>query len=351
VSETAQRSAGPAAGQSGGPGSGNGLRSLLGRGSSAFLRQREASVFIVAVVLVLYFGVISSASTAFFSKLNLINISQGTAPYAIIAVGEVFLLVCGEIDLSVGYVWALSPFLMYFFTVYYGVPVFLAIVLALACGAIIGLINGLLVVKLKVPSFIATLGTSFVIYGFMLTTSQGQQKLIPHNTISLGRWFGGFSWAEIIWAAVIVIVFHIVLTRTRWGLHTIAAGGNLLGATEAGIGVAKIKIGNFMLTSTLGAVAGILEAFRENTIDPSAGGYTPMFYAIAAAVIGGTALAGGSGTVAGAFLGMLVLAILQDGFNLLGLSSNPYWIILGIAILAAMIANVYLTRLRRSGRS
>ena len=169
--------------------------------------------------------------------------------------------------------------------------------------------------------------------------------------ISLGKWFGGYAWAEIIWAIALVVIFHIVLTRTRWGLHTISVGGNLIGASEAGISIAKIKIGNFMLTSTLGALAGILEAFRENTIDPSAGGYTPMFYAIAAAVIGGTALAGGSGTVAGAFLGMLVLAILQDGFNLLGLSSNPYWIILGIAILAAMVANVYLTRLRRAGRS
>jgi simple sugar transport system permease protein len=349
VSETAQRSAQPLAGPGSGPG--HGLGSILSRGGSAFLRQREASVFIVAVVLVLYFGVISSAHTSFFTKLNIVNVSQGTAPYAILAVGEVLLLVCGEIDLSVGFVWALSPFLMFFFTVYYGIPLILAIVLALVCGGIIGLINGLLVVRLKVPSFIATLGTSFVIYGFMLTTSQAQPKNLPADTIALGKWFGGYAWAEIIWAIALVVIFHIVLTRTRWGLHTISVGGNLIGASEAGISVAKIKIGNFMLTGVLGALAGVLEAFRTNTIDPSAGGYTVMFYAVAAAVIGGTALAGGSGTVAGAFLGMLVLAILQDGFNLLGLSSNPYWIILGIAILGAMVANVYLTRLRRAGRS
>ncbi|HUZ24360.1 MAG TPA: ABC transporter permease [Streptosporangiaceae bacterium] len=354
MSETAQRSAEPAeplAGPGGGPGSGNGLRSLLGRGGAAFLRQREASVFIVAVVLVLYFGIISSASTSFFTKLNIINVSQGTAPYAIIAVGEVLLLVCGEIDLSVGYVWVLSPFLMYFFITDYSIPVFVAIVLALICGAIIGLINGFLVVRLKVPSFIATLGTAFIINGFMLTISQAQAKNLPPQSVGLGKWFGGFSWAEIIWAILIVAIFHIVFTRTRWGLHTVATGGNLIGASEAGISVAKIKFGNFMVTSTLGAIAGILEAFRTNTIDPSAGGFTPMFYAVAAAVIGGTALAGGSGTVLGALLGMLVLAILQDGFNLLGISSNPFLIILGAAILGAMIANVYLTRLRRAGRS
>jgi simple sugar transport system permease protein len=349
VSDTAQRSAGAVTGPGGGPGSG--WQTLLRRGGAAFLRQREASVLIVAVVLIVYFGFISSASASFFTKLNIVNVSQATAPYAIIAIGEVLLLVCGEIDLSVGYVWALSPFLMYFFTAYYGFPVILAIIAAIACGTVIGAINGLLVMRLKVPSFIATLGTSFVIFGFMLTTSQAQEKTLPENALSLGKWFGGYAWSEIIWCVLLVMIFHVVLTRTRWGLHTVAAGGNLVGASEAGISVAKVKIGNFMWTSTLGAVAGILEAFRTNTIDPSAGGYTPMFYAVAAAVIGGTALAGGSGTVAGAFLGMLTLAILQNGFNLLGISADPYFIILGVAILAAMIANVYLTRLRRAGRS
>jgi simple sugar transport system permease protein len=351
VSETAQRSADPLAGPGSDPGQGTGFGSKIGRAGSIFLRQREASVFIVALVLVIYFGVISSASGTFFTKLNLQNISYSTAPFAIIAAGEVLLLICGEIDLSVGYVWTLSPFLMFFFHVYYGFPVFLAIVAALLCGAFIGLINGLLVVALKVPSFIATLGTAFIIFGFTLTTSAAQEKTLPADAIGLGKWFGGYGWAEIIWAVVVALILHVILTRTRWGLHTVATGGNLLGASESGIRTARIKVGNFMVTGMLGALAGILESFRVGTIDPSAGGFTPMFYAVAAAVIGGTALAGGSGTVAGAFVGMLVLAILQDGFSLLGISANPFLIILGIAIVAAMVANVYLTRLRRAGRS
>ena len=87
------------------------------------------------MVLVLYFGVVSSASSSFFTKNNIINVADATAPYALLAVGEVLLLICGEIDLSVGFVWTLSPFLMYFFTAYYGFPVILAIVAALVCGA------------------------------------------------------------------------------------------------------------------------------------------------------------------------------------------------------------------------
>ncbi len=324
---------------------------MLRRGGTVFLQQREASVFIVAVALVLYFGVISSASSSFFTQNNIANVADATAPYALLAVGEVFLLICGEIDLSVGFVWTLSPFLMFFFTTYYHFPLFLAIVAALLCGLFIGLVNGVLVVVLRLPSFVATLGTGFVLYGFTLTTSAAQEKSLPANSGVVGKLFGGYIWAEILWCVVIVIIAQIVLNRTRWGLHTIAVGGNLVGASEAGISVARIKLGNFMLTGLMGALAGILEAFRVGTIDPSAGGYTPMFYAVAAAVIGGTALAGGSGTVIGAFVGMLVLAILQDGFNLLGISSNPYLIILGVAIIGAMVANVYLTRLRRAGRS
>jgi simple sugar transport system permease protein len=346
VSETAQRTATGLDGAGGGPGSGHGLGSVLRTGRAVFLRQREASVFVIALALVVYFAL---TTTDFFTKINLANISYGTAAFAIIAIGEVMLLVCGEIDLSVGQVWALSPFLMYFFINYYHVPVILAVVLALACGTLIGLVNGIITVRLKVASFITTLGTSFIVYGIMLTTSHAEAVELPRKSLGVGRWLGGATWAEISWAVALAVIFHIVLTRTRWGLHTVAAGGNLLGASEAGINVARIKIGNFMITSTLGALAGILEAFRTNTIDPSAGGYAVMFSAVSAAVIGGTALAGGSGTVAGAFLGMLVLAILADGFNLKGISSNPYQIILGIAIIVAMVANVYLTRLRRAG--
>jgi simple sugar transport system permease protein len=106
-----------------------------------------------------------------------------------------------------------------------------------------------------------------------------------------------------------------------------------------------------MITGFMGALVGLMVTFQTSSIDPSTGGYQTMFYAIAGAVIGGTALAGGSGTIIGAFLGTLMLSILQDGFNLIGISANPLPIIFGGAILVAMIANVQLARLRRAGRA
>jgi len=312
----------------------------------AFLRQRESTVFVVAVGLFIYFAL---SSSAFVTHTNLpILFTQDSAPYMIIALGEVFLLICGEIDLSVGFTFAFAPFVMYFLTTYYGVPGILAIIIALLMGLAVGLINGFLTVTVGLPSFITTLGTGFLLLGVVDTTSHGEPLSIPAGMTGDGHWLGG-NWAPFIWAVVLTLVMHIVLTRTQWGLHTVSVGGNPLGAREAGINVNRIRYGNFMLTGLLGALVGVQNAFVTNSIDPTSGGYLPMFYAVTAAVIGGTAMLGGTGTVIGAFFGAAVIGMLTDGFTILGVSANPLDIIFGAAVLISMIANVQLARLRARG--
>ena len=324
----------------------NGSPSVLSRVTTIFLKQREASILLIAVVLFIYFA---TTTTAFVSHGSFVNIAQYMAPYTIIGIGLVLLMVCGEIDLSVGFVWMLSPYVMHFF-VDSGLPTLLAIIVTVAILAVvIGGVNGVVTTYFGVPS-LTTLGTGYIVFGYALTVSAAQQINIPEESLGLGRWFGAEAWSEIIWATALVLIFHILLTRTRWGLYTVSVGGNLLGAREAGINVNWIKIGNFMMASSLSALAGILEAFKNNIIDPSAGNLAVLLVALAGAVIGGTAMQGGSGTMLGLWLGMLVLGVLQDGFNLRGISSNKYQIILGAAILVAMIANTYLTRLRSAGR-
>jgi simple sugar transport system permease protein len=334
---------------------GNGFLRTLRHGTGVFLRQREATVLVVVVALFLYF---TFASSNFVTNSNMANLLSGiAAPYIILAIGEVMLLICGEIDLSVGFVVTMSPFLMYFLNVDDGVPVVLAIILSLIFGLVVGWVNAFLTVTLRLPSFIATLGTSFVLYGLVLTTSHGEPVTPTPAMQSIGKFFGSnqsgsaWEWSAIIWAIVLVAIFHVVLTRTRWGLHTVAVGGNQLGALEAGISVSRIKYGNFMITGVLGALVGLQLAFYDNTIDPSAGGYNYMFYAVAAAVLGGTAMLGGSGTILGAFLGALLLSIFTDGFQIIGVSANPLFIIFGGGVLVAMIANVQLGRLREAGRT
>ena len=312
-----------------------------------FLNAREASITAIAVILFVYFW--ASGTSHFFSHGSFVNIAQYMGPYVIIGIGLVLVMVCGEIDLSVGFVWTLSPFIMHFF-VDSGLPTILAIVVTVVVCSVIGLVNGVVTTVFGVPSLITTLGTGYLVYGYTLTISSAQQINLPAQSVGIGRWFGGEAWSEIIWASVLVLLFHILLTRTRWGLYTVAVGGNLLGARESGIRINKIKIGNFMMCAGLGALAGILEAFKNDIIDPSAGQLNVLLVALAGVVIGGTAMLGGSGTMIGLWLGMLVLGILEDGFNLRGISSNKYLIILGAAILLAMIANTQLTRLRSAGR-
>ncbi len=316
------------------------------RSLGSFLRWREASILIVALVLIGYF---ESANRDFLlSGPSLQNLSQFIAPPAIIACGEIMLMIGGEIDLSAGSVFAFAPFVMHF-AVQAGLPLIVAVVLALLAAAVVGLINGLITLRLRVPSFVTTLGTLFLLNGFTLTISHGSPVDTPGDDTILASLLGAWGYSEIIWALLIVAAMHVVLRWTRWGLHTIASGGNPLGASEAGIDVRRLKIRNFVLTATLAGLTGILEAFRIASTDPQAGGTNIMFLAVAAGVIGGTPLAGGSGTIIGGLIGAAVLGILSDGFTLIGINAFTFNIILGAAILLAMIANIHFDRLGRRG--
>jgi simple sugar transport system permease protein len=314
-----------------------------GRLLDAALRWREASILAVAIALVLYFQTVNAN---FLSGANLQTLSQFIAASAIIACGEVMLLICGEIDLSAGMMFALAPFVMFFANAA-GVPLLLALLLGIAAGAAVGLVNGLVTVRLGVPSFVTTLGTLYLLNGFTLTISHGSPVATP-GTEAFAMVFGAGGYSQFLWALAVVAVMHVVLRHTRWGLHTIATGGNPVGASEAGIRTARIRIGTFVLTGALAAFTGILEAFRIGSTDPLAGGNDVMFLAVAAGVIGGTPLAGGAGTIIGALLGAIVLGVLRDGFILQGVNAFTFNMILGGAILLAMVANVHLPKLRRS---
>ena len=230
-----------------------GRRAFWSNLGGIFLRRREASIILVAILLVIYF---QASNQNFFTQANIRTISQFAAATAIIAAGEVMLLICGEIDLSVGNVFALAPFIMYF-TNQAGLPLWVGIIFGLLVSAVVGLLNGLVTVLLKVPSFITTLGTLFLLNGLTLIISNGFPVLTPQAG-AINQVFGNSAYSEIIWAITIAIVMQIVLFYTRWGLHTVATGGNLLGANESGVNVNGVKIWNFMLASVFGGFAGIL---------------------------------------------------------------------------------------------
>jgi simple sugar transport system permease protein len=340
-----------------------------------FLTLREGSIIVVTVLAILYFAL---RTDTFFTHDNFINLLPYFAPFAILAVGEVLLMVAGEIDLSIGSVFIFAPFMFYEFN-QAGLPLTVDLILALLCCAVVGIINGVLTEYIGVSSFITTLGMLLGLGGLTLIISHaqpvampgaevtsrtvqvehvvnGQTVTLPEKVNEIGGFatvFGAGTYSQLIWAVVIVIGVQVLLTMTRWGMYTIAAGSNKLGASEAGINVRMTVIRNFVVCSVFAGLVGIFEAMRTSSVTPdTAGASETMFRAVSAAVIGGTLLAGGEGTAIGALFGALFLGVLRDGLTLEGVNADYLDFILGLAILVAMVINIYVGRVRKgSGRA
>jgi simple sugar transport system permease protein len=322
-----------------------------------FLTMREGSIIVVTVALWVYFALSLPASSNFLTYSNFETLLPYFAPYAILAAGLVFLLINGEIDLSIGGVYLFAP-IVYYEIVGGHVPLLPAVILTLIVCMGIGLVNGIVTSYLNVNSFIATLGMLFTLEGLTLIISKGEQLEMPGSTVTgvihvttFAQVFGAGTYSELIWALIIITVLALALTRTRWGLHTVAVGSNRIAAAEAGVKVRLNLIRNFILCSTCAGLVGILESVRTSSITPDPGAANGVLLdSIAAAVIGGTLLAGGSGTIIGALIGALFLGILQDGLAIKGVNADYLDFYLGLAILFAMLVNVYLGRVRkRSG--
>ena len=326
-----------------GPALGAGALKLL-RG---FLTLREGSIIIVTIATFVYFAVSTSgfATTGSFKSLL-----PYFAPIAILAAGEVLVMVNGEIDLSIGGVYLISPFIFYKLF-HAGVPLVPSLLISLLASAAIGSVNGFFIPVVGISSFVATFGMLFTLGGLTLVISHAAPISTPGTSYlhvnTFAQVFGAGIYSELIWALAIVAILQLALTFTRWGIYTVAVGGNRLGAAEAGVRVKAVLIRNFITCSTCAGLVGILEAVRTGTATPDPSGASGvLFEGIAAAVIGGTLLLGGSGTVAGALIGALFLGVLHDGLIIKGVSADYLDLYLGLAIIIVMTVNVYVHRVR-----
>jgi len=331
---------------------------------------REGSIIVVTIVVAIYFSVNTST---FFTGANFKTLLPYFAPLAILGMGEVFVMILGEIDLSIGAMYMFAPILFYKLDTA-GLGLLPSTIIALAVCMLVGVVNGAFVAFVGVASFVATMGMLFTFEGLSLILSHGTPVATPgaqiHQTVvnvhhvvnghsivlpervnhigAFAKVFGGGTYSEMIWAVAIVIILQVVLTFTRWGLYTVAIGSNKIGAAEAGVRVKLVTIRNFVLCSLLAGLVGIFEAVRSQTIQPDPSGPNELLLiAIAGAVIGGTLLSGGSGTVVGAFIGALFLGILKDGLILQGADANYLLFYTGLAIIVAMTANMFVGRARR----
>ncbi|HEY8644602.1 MAG TPA: ABC transporter permease [Gaiellaceae bacterium] len=314
-----------------------------------FLYQRELTPILLTVALFTYF-VIRAGST-FTDSLSLSSAAGYAGPIGAIAVGEVLLLVLAEIDLSAGQVFLFAPWVEYWMH-NAGVPIALSILVALAVCCGVGAINGLITVRLNVPSFVTTLAMNFILFGLVLIYSNMTQATpIPLSSsttehVSFPRQLMGvWLWSEILWVTAIAILGAVVLTRTRFGVRIIATGGNMLGAAEAGVPVRRVKVWAFVLCSFLSGLVGIVDAVKYGSLDPGNFGVDYILYAVGACVIGGTALTGGRGTVIGAFIGAILIGVLEDGLTLVGVSTNDFYVWVGVVILFAMALNAQFDRM------
>jgi simple sugar transport system permease protein len=337
------------------------------------LSLREGSIIIVTLLVAIYFALDTST---FLTTSSFKTSLPFFAPYAILAAGEVFVMILGEIDLSIGATYLLAP-LIYYKLAVAGIPPVPSVLLALLCCMVVGFVNGFFTAVVGINSFVTTLGMLFTLEGLTLVISHGQPVSLPdaqvttstvnvhkvingaHITLTetvnhastFAKVLGEGTYSELIWALVIVVVGQLVLTFTRWGLYTVAVGSNKLAAAEAGVRVRLVVIRNFVLCAAGGGFVGILEAVRASQLEPDvAGANELLLLAIAAAVIGGTLLAGGSGTVVGALIGALFLGILKDGLILKGVNADYQLLYLGLAIILAMTINTYVQRVRRGSR-
>jgi simple sugar transport system permease protein len=299
------------------------------------------------------FGLFSWWGTNFLTIYSVNIMLVILAEWGIVALGFTLLMISGEFDLSVGSVLALSGILV-MFMVNAGLPVPIAVVIMLILGVAIGLLNGLIVVKLGIPSFIVTLAAMLFWRGVILVITKGfpvsfnldrstaTHVQVPFLEIFSYRFENGFN-ISVLWSIGVAVMLTLILQRTRFGNWIFATGGNKLAAIQAGVPVNRVKIILFGLTAGLAGLAGIIQMTRFSTIGPARGVSLEM-YLIAMVVMGGTRLSGGYGSVMGTLFGVFMMASIKNG--LVYMKVSGYWLdaVVGIAILIAVIINTHSQR-------
>ncbi len=286
----------------------------------------------------------SIASPVFFSAANFANIGRQTALVSIIAVGMTFVVVSGEIDLSVGSVLAVSGMISALAMEDVANSWIVGAVAALGVGVLAGLFNGLITTRLRIPSFLVTLGTLGIGSGIALLVTGTQPVLITNNTY--GNIFGLGAVAGIpipvVWTILAVIAGVLVLHFSTFGRQVYATGGNTLAAKYSGIKTHRVKVVAFVFTGVLAALAALVLTGQSGAARPDFGTGLELDV-IAATILGGTSLFGGRGTILGTVIGSLVIGIINNGLVLLGVQSSVQEIVKGALIIAA----VALTATRR----
>ncbi|WP_113436782.1 ABC transporter permease [Rhizobium sp. SYY.PMSO] len=307
------------------------------------MRRPEMGAFLgmvfVAVFFTIFGGVLFLSPNGIASWLNV------AANLGIIAVPIGFLMIAGELDISIGAMVPASSMCIAIVSGYYGLPIAVGIIATLAFGALVGLINGLMVIRTAVPSLIVTMGTLFAIAGLMLflsivltkTTSLSMMSPAWAKTI-FGSYIGSGFQVMIVWWLVLMALYFFFLHLSPWGNWVFALGGDRISARNAGIPTSKLTVGLFILSSLSAAFVGMCQTIMYSSAQVSTG-QSFIFNTIISVVVGGVLLTGGFGSVIGIFFGTITFAIVNQGIFYTGFDRNLSSLIIGVMLLIAVLMN------------
>lgn len=317
-------------------------KTMTQRVIQAFGDVRELTLVVLIALIII---VMSNLSPYFFSFSNFRAVSVGMAPTAIIVIGMAILLASGGFDLSVGSVMALSSTVVAMLLLA-GTPIPVAVVLGLVLGAVAGLANGLLITGLGINPLIATLGTMSITRGIALVLTEGfSVSSLPTEFAWIGKAsVMGFPMMVIL-MLLLVIIFDLAVRHTRFFRQVYFIGANEKAAMLSGIHVNRVRIIAYVLTGMLAALAGILLASRLMSGTPTAGSGIEL-QVLAAAVIGGASLRGGEGTILGAFLGVVFVALINNSMTMLAVSIYWQMIVIGGVLVSAVALDMLIRKKR-----
>jgi simple sugar transport system permease protein len=334
-------------------------RKATGRGLLETVRnvasKPEAGPFTLLVGAIIVFTLLSGA---FLSAGNISNLLAFTPELGMIALAMTLLMTAGEFDLSVGSVFGFAAVIMWTVFNEGWLPLELAFFAAMGVAFLIGLVNGVMVTRLRIPSFLVTLGMLLVVRGSALYLTSGFPQRTwkaesPLTQILVGELvvptpIGDIKFfTSILWFILFAVVLGYILMASKIGNWIQASGGNPMAATARGVRVARTKIALFILTAVMAAYAGVTSSIRVSTANPNSGdGYE--LEVIAMTVIGGTVLSGGKGTIIGTVIGVLLLRIMRNGIVLVGVPGLAYNIFIGGIILGMMALHSYMAQKQRA---
>ncbi len=310
---------------------------------SHYARQLGTLSGLLGLVLALW-----ALTPHFLTVSNLLNVAEQAAIIAIVAVGMTFVIITGGIDLSVGTLMTFCAVIAGVFLTYWGMPMPVGIVAAIAAGALSGSVSGVLIAKMKIPPFIATLGMMMLLKGLSLVIS-GTRPIYFNDTpnfpvISQESFIGELLPFlpipnGVLILFVVAVASSIVLTRTAFGRYTFALGSNEEAVRLSGVNTDFWKIIVYTVSGAICGIAGLIIASRLNSAQPALGqGYE--LDAIAAVVIGGTSLSGGRGTILGTIIGALIISVLTNGLRILSVAQEWQTVVTGIIIILAVYADI-----------